>query len=456
MSEHAATSGDSAGDLALLSDLIDRAAKAGADAADAVLLDSQSLSLAQRLGKPERVERAENSDLGLRVFVGRRMALVSSADRTPDALAEIVDRAIAMARATPEDAFCGLAEPDEIATTWDLDALDLADPVEPAAETLMVRAAEAEDAALAVAGVTNSDGAEAGWHRARVAMFASNGFAGSYAITGQSVSASVIAGEGTGMETDYDYSSAAYGDDLDDPAEVGRSAGQRAVGRLGARKIETARMPVVLDQRVAGSLVRHLVGAISGPAIARGTSFLKDRMGEEIFGPGIRIIDDPLRPRGHRSKPFDGEGIATRRQVIVDNGRLATWLLDLRSARQLQLRSTGHASRGTASPPGPAPTNLFLEPGPATVTALLADIDQGFYVTQMMGMGVNGITGDYSRGASGFAIEGGKIAYPVNEVTIAGNLKEMFRALTPADDLRFRTGVDSPTVRVDGMTVAGR
>lgn len=440
--------------LDLLSDLIGRAKRAGADSADAVLFDSMSLSLSQRLGQPERLERAEAGDLGLRVFIGKRMAMVSSSDRKPDALRELVERAVAMARSVPEDPFCGLADPDRIARDWP--DLDLDDPREPSPETLIDRAKAVEEAALAVEGVTNSEGAEANWGRTRIAMAASNGFAGSYALSSRSLSVSVIAGTGTAMETDYDYTSAVYAEDLEDAATVGRRAGERAVRRLGARKAATTRVPVVYDPRIAGSLLRHLIGAISGPAIARGTSFLKDRMGDQVFAPGIRIVDDPHIRRGRRSKPFDGEGVPNRRHDIIEDGRLTTWLLDLRSARQLGLETTGHAARGTASPPGPSPTNLYLEPGARTPEDLIADIDQGFYVTQMMGSAVNGLTGDYSRGATGFWIENGKIAHPVSEVTVAGNLKDMFRRLEPANDLEFRTGIDSPTIRIDGMTVAGK
>ncbi|MEE8271121.1 MAG: metallopeptidase TldD-related protein [Alphaproteobacteria bacterium] len=440
--------------LSLLADLIAKAKAAGADAADAVLFDAASLALSQRLGKPERLERAEAGDLGLRVFIGRRMAMVSSSDRRPDALAELVDRATAMARSVPEDPHCGLAEPDQLAR--DVADLDLSDPDEPTAERLIALARTAEEAALAVDGVSNSEGAEAHWSRTEIAMAASNGFAGGYAISGNSLAVSVIAGEGTAMETDYDYTTAVYAADMDDAAAIGRRAGDKVVARLGARKVDTARVPVVFDPRVAGGLLRHLTGAISGPSIARGTSFLKDAMGQQIFAPGIVVVDDPHRRRGLRSKPFDGEGVANRRHNIIEDGHLTTWLLDLRSARQLGLQTTGHAARGTASPPGPSSTNLYLEPGAQTPDALIGEIDRGLYVTQMMGMGVSQVTGDYSRGASGFWIEKGERVHPVNEVTIAGNLKDMFKALTPASDLTFRYGIDAPTLRIDGMTVAGR
>ncbi len=439
--------------LSLLDDLIGRAKRAGADAADAVLCEGASLSHAQRLGKIEKLERSESYDIGLRVFLGRRQAMVSANERGGAPLDALVERALAMARAVPEDPYCGLAAPEQLARTWP--DLDLADPVEPAPELLIARAAAAEDAARAVPGVTNSEGAEASWSRGRVALAASNGFAGSYVGTGQGVSVSALAGSGTGMERDYDYSSAVHQADLEDAGVVGRRAGERAVRRLNARKVPTGRVPVIYDPRVSGSLLRHLVGAASGPSVARGTSFLKDKRGERIFAAGISVIDDPHKLRGLRSKPFDAEGVRNARRAVIEDGVLATWFLDLASARQLGLTTTGHASRGTGGPPGPSPTNLWLEPGPVTAGELIGDIVSGFYVNELMGMGVNGVTGDYSRGAAGFWIENGALAFPVSELTIAGNLKDMFLNLTPASDLAFRTGIDAPTLRIDGMTVAG-
>ncbi len=439
--------------LDLLDGLVRRAIGAGADAADAVMFESTSVSVAQRLGKSEGVERAESRDVGLRVFRGCRQAVVSSTDVSAEALGELVERALAMADAVPEDPFCGLPGGEMLAR--DTQDLDLCDPHEPSPEALVERAAAAEDAARAVAGITNSEGAEAGWGRGVVALVASNGFAGSYASSQHSVSVSVIAGAGTAMERDYDYASARFAADLASPESVGRGAGERATKRLNPRKAPSAQVPVIYEPRVARGLLSHFASAISGPAIARGTSFLKDRLGEPVFAPGVTITDDPGRTRGLRSKPFDGEGVATRRRAIIADGTLTTWLLDQRSARQLGLDPTGHASRGASSPPSPRPTNLFLEAGTRPPAALMADVGSGFYVTELIGMGVNGITGDYSRGAAGFWIEDGEIAYPVSEVTVAGNLKDMFRTLTPADDLVLRYGIDAPTLRVDGMTVAG-
>jgi len=445
-----------AGDpLDLLAGLIQRARRAGADAADAVLVHSAALSHARRLGKLEKLERAESSDLGLRVFVGKRQAILSSTDAGAKALDELAERAVATARVVPEDPFCGLAGPDEVQTGAP-PVLDMEDPAEPAMDRLVALAQAAEDAAMAVNGVTNSEGAEAGWARTRIALAASNGFSGQYAMTSHSLSVAVLAGSGTGMERDYDYCTCVHARDMDDAAKLGRTAGEKAVKRLNPRKVKSAAVPVLFDKRIAGGLLGHLSGAINGASIARGTSFLKDRLDRPVFRRGINVIDDPHRPRGLRSKPFDAEGIANRRRALIEDGRLTTWLLDLRSARQLKLMSTGHASRGTGGPPNPSPTNLYLEAGPATPQELMKDISAGFLVTELMGMGVNGITGDYSRGATGFWIENGQPAYPVSEVTIAGNLKAMYLNLYPANDLEFRRGTDAPTVRIEGMTVAGK
>src|SRR5436305_3580499 len=444
---------EAANDIDLLQDLVGRAKKAGADAADAVLFEGVSLSHARRLGKVEKLERSESQDLGLRVLVGKRQAIVSSSDRSAKMLAELVERTLAMARAVPEDPFCGLADPEELARDWP--ALDMLDPVEPSAETLIERARAAEEAALAVEGITNSEGAEAGWGRSRIALAASNGFAGGYSGSHHAVSVAVMGGVGQQMERDYDFANSIYAADLRDPAEIGRSAGDRTIRRLGARKMATCRCPVVFDPRVARSFLSHLLGSISGPSIARGTSFLRDQLGKKIFPEAITITEDPHRQRGHRSKPFDAEGIANRRRAIIDQGVLTTWLLDLRSARQLGLKTTGHAARGTASPPSPAATNIWIEPGEPSPAELMADIKNGFYVTELMGMGVNGLTGDYSRGAAGYWIENGQIAHPVREMTGRANLKDMFARMAAANDLEFRVGADSPTLRIDDLTVAG-
>lgn len=440
--------------LALLDDLLARVKKEGADSADAVVVDATALSVARRMGKPEGIERAEAADLGLRVMLGHRQAMASSTDLSADGQHRLVAQVMAMARMAPEDPWCGLADPALLATSPP--ELDINDAGEPAPEKLADMAAAAEDAARAVTGVTNSEGAEAGWSRRQIALATSTGFRGGYAATHYGLSTSVLAGSGTAMETDYDFSSATHLEGLADASTVGRTAGERAVRKLNPRKASTARLPVVFENRIAGRLLRSLAGAISGPAIARGTSFLKNALGTAIFAPGITIIDDPHRRRGLHSKPFDGEGVANARRAIIDKGVLTTWLLDSASARQLGLASTGHAARGTSSPPSPAPTNLYLEPGRRSFKELIADIGQGLLVTELMGMGVNGVTGDYSQGAAGFWIENGEIAYPVSEITIASNLKDMYRSLEPASDLLLRTGTDAPSIRIETMTIAGK
>ena len=439
--------------LNLLQDLIEQAKSQGADAADALFAEGTSLSLSCRKGEVEQLERSEAQDLGLRVFVGKSSAIVSSSDTNKDALDELVERAVAMAKTVPEDPFAGLAAPDQLATEFT--DFDMYDATEFSAEQLTEFAKEAEDAGLAVDGVTNTEGATAGFSQSSIAFAASNGFAHTYQRSRHSLSASMLAGEGTGMERDYDYTGAVWAEDLQSPEKIGRTAGERAVQRLNPKKAETQQVPIVYDNRAARSLVGHLSSGINGSSIARGTSFLKDSMGETLFGETINIIDDPHRIRGLRSAAFDDEGLATQQRNVIDGGKLTTWFLDLRSARQLGLQSTGHASRGVSSPPSPGASNLYLEAGDVSVDDLIKDIKQGFLVTELIGMGVNMVTGDYSRGASGFWIENGEIAYPVSEVTIAGHLSEMFKELTPANDLEFLYGVDSPSVRIDGMTLAG-
>ncbi len=445
---------DSSNMLDQLSDLLNKAQARGADAADAVYIESQSLAVAERLGQPEKLERSESADIGLRALVGRRQAIVSSSDASPEALGELVDRVVDMAKSVPEDPYCGLADPDQLAT--EIVDIDSYDPAEPTAETLVGWAKRAEETARAVDGVTNSEGAEAGWGRASVCVAATNGFAQTYASSHYSLSASVLAGEGTGMERDYDYTGAVYAADMMTPEDVGKNAGEKAVKRLNPRKADTVQAPVIYDPRVSRGLLGHLSSAINGASVARDTSFLKDKMGQQIFPAAINIIDDPHRARGLRSKPFDGEGVTNKRRLVIEDGVLTTWILDLRSSRQLGLETTGHASRGAGSPPSPSSTNLYMEAGNKTPAALMADIKSGLYVTELIGFGINGLTGDYSRGAAGFWIEDGKIAYPVSEVTVAGNLNDMFLNLTPANDLDFRYGVDAPTIRIDGLTIAGK
>jgi PmbA protein len=439
--------------LDLLADLVRAARAAGADAADAVLFSDESLSVSMRLGKTEQVERSEARDLGLRVFLGNRSAIVSSTAIDPAGFRRLAERAMDMARVVPEDPFAGLGPHCEAPTGFA--ELDLADAAAPEADSLVTRARLAEEAALAVHGVTNSEGAEAGYGRIEVFLANSAGFAGCYARTSHSVSAAAVAGAGTDMQRDYDYASAVHLTDLEEAAAIGHAAGEKAVTRLNPSRPRTARMPVVYDPRVASSLLGHLISAVNGASVARGTTFLKERMGQRIFPAGVFVIDDPRRPRGLRSRPFDGEGTPTAPLTIIDDGVLTTWLLDSRSARQLGLATTGHASRGAGGPPSPSSTNLYLKPGSMTPAALMADIKEGLYVTELIGMGVNGLTGDYSRGAAGFMIRDGALAEPVAEITIAGTLQEMFAHLAVADDLRFRRTTDSPTLRVDTLTVAG-
>lgn len=438
----------------IAADVVAKAKAAGADAADALLVDTASISVSCRLGKPETLERSADAEVGLRVFVGKRQAMVASSDLSPGALATLVDRALEMAREVPEDPFCGIAASDE--TCFAPPDVDSFDPTERTAEFLLEAAIAAEDAARSVAGVTNSEGAEASWGVGRSVLAASNGLAVDYRRSWHSLAVSVLAQGDEGMERDYDHTSAVYAGDLRDPEAVGRSAGERAVRRLNPRKVGSSRVPVIFDPRVSRSLVGHVAGAINGSAIARGTSFLKDKMGARIFPADVSIVDDPLRARGLRSRPIDHEGIATRPLSPIDGGTLGSWLLDLRSARQLGLRTTGHAARGTTSAPSPTPSNLYLTAGTQTRDALIGDVKDGLYVTELIGFGVNPVTGDYSRGASGFWIANGALAYPVNELTIAGNLLDMFARVTCASDLEFRYGTDAPTVRIDGMTLAGR
>ena len=443
----------SAPDANLLADLLKWAKAAGADAADALYVNGESISVAQRMGEREKLESSEGRDLGLRVFVGQRQAFVSSTDFAPAALRTLAQRAVDMARAVPEDPVCGIAPEELLATSWP--DLDLDDKRRPSARSLLAMAEVAEDAARAVKGVTNSEGAEASWGRTSVALAASNGFSGGYRRSGYSLSCSVLGGEGTGMERDYEWSSAVHLDDLMAPARVGRNAGKFVVRRLNPRKAQSARVPVVYDRRVSGGLIGHLASAINGRAVARGTSFLKDKMGEKIFADGIRILDNPHRKRGLGSRPFDAEGLPTKRYAVIDDGHLTTWLLDLAAARQLKLKPTGHAARGTSGPPSPTTSNFYLEKGKLSVEELIGDIKSGLFITDLIGFGINGVTGDYSRGASGFWIENGKLGWPVSGITVAGNLKDMFLNMTPANDLQFKSSTNAPTVRIEGLTVAG-
>jgi PmbA protein len=433
--------------------LMAAARRAGADQADALAVRAVSLSVDVRDGAVEESQRAEGDDLGLRVLVGKHQAVVSTNDLKADGFAALAERAVAMARAAPEDRFAGLADASLLAKEFP--ALDLVDPDMPDVGALETLAREAEEAGLAVAGVTKSGGASASAGISGFVLVTSHGFFGTTIASRHGVAMTAIAGEGTGMERDYDFSSTLHASDLEPAQVIGRRAGERAIKRLNPRKVATRRHPVVFDSRVSGSLVGHLTSAVNGSAIARKTSFLRDKLGAQIFPASITIIDDPLRPRGLRSRPFDAEGVAGQRLALVQDGVLASWLLDSATARELDMKTTGHAQRGVSSTPSPGPSNLHLAAGAKTPDELIADIEEGLYVTDMIGMGVNLVSGDYSRGASGFWIEKGQCTYPVSEVTIAGHLLEMFRSLEPANDLKFRYGTNAPSLRVEGLTVAG-
>ena len=439
--------------IGLLTDLIARARKASADAADAIMFESESLSVSWRLGKKEGVEREESHDLGLRALVGKGQAIVSSTDLKTSTLEDLVDRAITMAQNAPADPYCEIpsTESSPMAQT----DLELCDSREISPKELFELAAETEDAARSVEGVTNSEGAEATKNQGHIALASSSGFTGEYSVTNFGASVSVIAGQDTEMERDYEYSSTRFFEDLMTPSAIGKSAGEKAVARQKPQKVKSQQVPVIFDPRLSGGLPRLLSGLISGASIARGTSVLKEKLMEKIFPETISICDDPHRLRGLASRPFDGEGQFGAMKKVIDKGVLTTWLMDTRSANQLGLSSTGHAIRGPSSAPSPGPSNLYMTEGKISRDELIGEVKNGFYITEMMGMSFNSLTGDYSRGASGFWIENGSITFPVNEMTVAGNIIDMFANLTAADDLSFKYSTNAPTIRVDGMTVAG-
>jgi PmbA protein len=434
--------------------IVEAATRAGADAADAVFAADAATGVQVRLGKLEDVGRSENAELGLRVFVGSRSASVATSDLSDAALAALVERAVAMARLAPEDPWSGLAPQERLMHGAPPD-LDLDDHQDTTPELLKERAMAAEAAALAVAGVTNSEGGGASASRATIALATSHGFTGGYTLSSYSLSASVLAGEGGRMQRDYASHSVRHARALEAPEVIGREAGERTVARLDPGKAPSGPMPVVYDRRVSSGLIGHLVSAIAGSSIARRTSFLLDAMGERILPAHVHVIDDPHRPRGLRSRPFDGEGLAVSPVEIVRDGVLQTWLLDSASARQLGLEPTGHAARGVGGPPSVSTSNLHMAAGAIPPATLIEDIALGVWVTELIGSGVNGVTGDYSRGAAGFLIENGELTTPIAEFTVAGNLRTMYAGLTPANDLEFRYGVNAPTIRIDGMTVAG-
>jgi PmbA protein len=435
--------------------VIQAALRAGADAAEVVLAERGALSVSVRLGSLEEVEREESRDLGLRVFRGKRQATVSTSNLARDALERLVERAVAMAALAPEDPYAGLATPDRL---WRGDGpdLDLFDAAEPSAQALEARAKAAEDAARAVPGVTNSDGGSATWSSAHWRLLTSAGFDGVHRTSGFSVSASAIAGEGDAMERAGDGRSTRHEADLPDPEAIGAEAGRRAVARLGARKIASRTAPVIFENRLATSVLSPLIGAVAGPSVARGVSFMKDKLGERVFPAGVDLIEDPLRKRGLASALFDDEGVAKTAHKLIDDGVLTTWLLNTASARQLGLETTGHASRGLAGPPGVSTANVHLAPGSEDLAGLMRAAGEGLLVTSMFGPSLNANTGDWSAGVSGVWFEGGEPAYPVTEITVAGALPEIYARLVPGSDLEFRGSTNSPSLLVDGLAIAGR
>jgi PmbA protein len=442
------------GDDDLAGALLAAARRAGAEAADVLVVSATSNAVGVSGGKLEEAERAEGLDLGLRVLIGQRQACVSSSDARAETLTEMAERAVAMAREAPEDPWCGLAAPSELGAVPETSGLELADPADPPEPAMLEQAAlAAEAAALAVGGVTQVEQASASWGRDRVTLAATNGFAGSYQRTSAGVWVSAIAGEGLGRERDYAGESRTYRADLPPPAEIGERAGRRAAERLGPRKPPSGRFPVLFDERVAASLIGHLLGAINGSAIARGASWLREAMETRILPPGFDLIEDPLIRRGPASRPFDGEGLAGRRRLMVADGVLRSWVLDLATARQLGLKSTGNARRGVAAPPSPGTSNIRVTEGTGSREELIKAMGTGLLVTSMIGASVNATTGAYSRGASGFWVEGGEIAYPVNEVTVAGRLPEMVRTLVPANDADPHKVRSVPSLLVEGLTV---
>ena len=426
---------------------------AGASAADALYVGDRSSGVQVRLGELEDISRSEGEGIGLRLFVGQQSATVASSDLSDDVLSTLVERCLAMAQEAPEDPYAGLAPP-ELLQDGELPFLDSIDPREPDPAELRERALEAESAALAVSGITNSSGAGASASASTLALATSHGFSGAYGSTGHGCSASVVAGEGATMQRDHDWHSARHLEDLEAAAAIGRQAGERAVARLNPMRPKPGKYPVLFEPRVASSLLGHLAGAISGSAIARKTSFLQDRLGGQVFARGVTIVDDPLRVRGLRSRPFDAEGVRVARCEFVRDGILASLMTESASARQLGIEPTGHAARGVGGAPGATPSNLFMEAGTRSREDLLAAFPEAVLVIELIGHGVNPVTGDYSRGAVGFMVRGGEIAEPVAEITIASNLIDMFASLEPASDLELRRGIDAPTILVPEMAVA--
>lgn len=444
-------------DLSQLTEaLLHAAKKAGAEAADALAVDGTSISVDVLRGKLEQAERSEGIDIGLRVLIGKRQACVSASDTRPETMAQMAERAVAMAREAPEDPHIGLADPDQLMRDWDVAALDLCDGAEaPTPAELQDMAARAEAAALAVDGISQVSAAGAGHGDRRIHLAASNGFSGGYRRTGTSLSCVAITGEGTGMERDYYGDSRIHFADLDSPEDVGRIAAERTVARRGAIKPPTGAYPVVYDERVAGTLIGHLLGAVNGGSVARGATFLRDALGQPVLPDGLSLTEDPTMPRVSGSKPFDGEGLPVAVRDIVADGVLTGWVLDLATGRKLGMASTGNAARGPSAPPQPSAGNVRLTQGTVSRDDLLAQMGTGLLITSMIGSSINATTGDYSRGASGFWVENGEITGPVNECTVAGNLRDMLRRLIPANDARLHVGRQVPSLLVEGLTIAG-
>jgi PmbA protein len=432
--------------------LVERGAGAGASAADVLYVGSRSSGVQVRMGELEGVSRSEGEEIGLRLFVGNQSATAASSDLSEEALASLVERCLAMAREAPEDPYAGLA-PTELLHRGELPALDAEDPIEPDPAELRARALEAEGAALAVPGVTNSGGSGASASASIIALATSGRFSGAYGTTGHGCSASVVAGKGATMQRDYEWHNVRHLEDLDSAAIIGRRAGERAVARLNPTRPKPGRYPVLFEPRIASSLLGHFAGAISGSSIARKTSFLQDKLGERVFAPGVTIVDDPLRPRGLRSRPFDGEGVRVAHVELVSDGLLTSWIAESASARQLGIAPTGHAARGVGGAPGASPSNLYLAAGKRSRDELLATYSEAVLIVELIGHGINLVTGDYSLGAVGFMVRNGEIAEPVAEITVASNLADMFATLEPASDLTFRRGMDSPTILIPEMTI---
>jgi len=433
--------------------LIKKSKKSGADSVDVVYIENTNIDVGCRLKKIEKLERSESNDIGLRFIKNKKQVIVSSNDLTKKNLEELIYKASKMVGAIPRDPYCSIAKKKDLIKK--IPNLEIFDSKEPTIKSLKDKVIEAENAGLNVKGVTNSEGAEIGWNKSKIYLFNSNGLNVSYQSSSYDIYAVLIAGRGTLMEREYEFASSVFEKDLTKTSLVGKKAGELAVKKINPKKIKTSKIPVIFSPRVANSFLKHLSSAINGNSITRGTSFLKKKLNKKIFSSNINIIDNPLKKRGLQSKPFDGEGLETKKTQIIKNGELKTWFLDLATAHQLRLKSTAHASRNISSPPTPSPTNLYFEPSNISPKSLIGNIKKGVYLTELMGSSVNLTNGDYSRGGSGFWIDKGEITYPINGITIADNLNEMFKKIILANDLEFKHGLNSPTMLIEDMIVAG-